>query len=175
LVHMELREDKEAEEDFRHSLSLDKNDSNMHNNYGWFLCQRDREKESIPQFMAAVKNPLYATPGMAYVNAGLCSKRGGNNRDAEEFMRKALLVQPGMPQALYGMADLNYVSGDYFTAKKYFRELTEKSDNITAEQLMLAINIERKVGDRNSEASYTLQLQKRFPDSREAQSLTRGE
>jgi type IV pilus assembly protein PilF len=175
LIHMELREDKEAEEDFRHSLSLDKNDSNMHNNYGWFLCQRDRVKESIPQFMAAVKNPLYTTPGMAYVNAGLCSKRGGNNRDAEEFMRKALLVQPGMPQALYGMADLNYVSGDYFTAKKYFRELTEKSDNITAEQLMLAINIERKVGDRNSEASYTLQLRKRFPDSREAQSLTRGE
>lgn len=175
LVHMSLREDNEAEEDFRHSLSLDNNDSDMHNNFGWFLCQRDRIKESIPQFMAAVKNPLYTTPGLAYLNAGLCSKKGGNNRDAEEFMQKALLVQPGMPQALYGLAELSFASGDYFMAKKYFRELLEKSDNLTAEQLLLAINIERKVGDHNSEASYTMQLRKRYPDSLETQSLMRGE
>ncbi len=175
LVHMSLREDKEAEEDFRHSLSLDNNDSDIHNNFGWFLCQRDRIKESIPQFMAAVKNPLYTTPGLAYLNAGLCSKKGGNNKDAEEFMQRALLVQPGMPQALHGLAELNFASGDYFAAKKYFRELMERSDGLTAEQLLLAVNIERKTGDRNSEASFMLQLRKRYPDSRETQSLTRGE
>jgi type IV pilus assembly protein PilF len=175
LVHMSLREDKEAEEDFRHSLSLDKNDSDMHNNFGWFLCQRGRVKESIPQFLSAVKNPLYTTPGLAYFNAGLCSKMGGNNRDAEEFMSKALLVQPGMPQALFGLAELNFVSGDFFTAKKYFKDLTDKNVNLTAEQLMLAINIERKVGDHNSEASFMMQLRKRYPESREAQSLPSGE
>lgn len=175
LIHMELREDKEAEEDFRRSLSLDKNDSNMHNNYGWFLCQRDREKESIPQFMAAVKNPLYTTPGMAYLNAGLCSQKGGNTKDAEDFLQKALLVQPGMPQALYASADLNFAIGDYFMAKKYLRELSEKSDDLSAEQLWLAIRIQRKTGDKNSEASYSTQLRKRYPDSRETQLLERGE
>lgn len=175
LVHMALREDKEAEDDFRYSLSLDNNDSDMHNNFGWFLCQRGREKESIPQFMSAVKNPLYTTPGLAYLNAGLCSKKAGNNKDAEEFLQKALLVQPGMPQALFGLTELSFVNSDYFMAKKYFRELLEKSDNLTAEQLWLAVRIERKVGDRNSEASYSMQLRKRFPDARETQSLTRGE
>lgn len=175
LVHMALREDKEAEDDFRHSLSLDSNDSDMHNNFGWFLCQRGREKESIPQFMSAVKNPLYTTPGLAYLNAGLCSKKAGNTKDAEEFLQKALLVQPGMPQALFGLTELSFVNSDYFMAKKYFRELSEKSDNLTAEQLWLAVRIERKVGDRNSEASYSMQLRKRFPDARETQSLTRGE
>ncbi|MEQ1526738.1 MAG: type IV pilus biogenesis/stability protein PilW [Gallionella sp.] len=175
LIHMELREDTEAEEDFRRSLSLDKNDSNMHNNYGWFLCQRGREAESIPQFMAAVKNPLYTTPGMAYLNAGLCSKKGGNTKDAEAFLQKALLVQPGMPQALYASADLNFAIGDYFMAKKYLKELSEKSDDLSAEQLWLAIQIQRKTGDRNSEESYSAQLRKRYPDSRENQSLMRGE
>lgn len=175
LVHMALREDKEAEDDFRHSLSIDNNDSDMHNNFGWFLCQRGREKESIPQFMSAVKNPLYTTPGLAYLNAGLCSKKAGNNKDAGEFLQKALLVQPGMPQALFGLTELSFANSDYFMAKKYFRELSEKTDNLTAEQLWLAVQIERKVGDRNSEASYSMQLRKRFPDARETQSLIRGE
>ncbi len=175
LVHMSLREDKEAEEDFQKSLRLDKTDSETHNNYGWFLCQRGREKESIPHFMAAVKNPLYETPGRAYLNAGVCSQKAGNIKDAEEFLQKALLVQPSMPQALLAMAELNFANGDYVSAKKYFARFSEKNDNLTAEQLWLAVRIERKVGDRNSESSYGMQLRKRFPDARETQSLIQGE
>ena len=175
LIHMELREDKEAEDDFRKSLRLDKLDSDTHHNYGWFLCQRGREKESIPQFLAAIKNPLYTTPGLAYLNAGLCSKKAGNNKDAEEFLQKALLVQPGMPQALLGLAELSFANADYAAAKQYFARFSEKNDNLTAEQFWLGVRIQRKVGDRNSEASYGMQLRKRFPDAKETQMLIRGE
>jgi type IV pilus assembly protein PilF len=175
LVHMALREDKDAEQDFKHSLDLDDTNSDAHNNYGWFLCQHDRAKEAIPQFMAALKNPLYTTPGLAYLNAGLCSRKAGNNRDAEDFLQKALQVQPGSTQALYALADLNYSNADYFSAKKYFAELSQKSDNLTAEQLWLGIRINRKIGDRNSEASYAMQLRNRFPDARETQMLIHGE
>jgi type IV pilus assembly protein PilF len=175
LVHMALREDKDAEQDFKHSLDLDDTNSDAHNNYGWFLCQHDRAKEAIPQFMAALKNPLYTTPCLAYLNAGLCSRKAGNNRDAEDFLQKALQVQPGSTQALYALADLNYSNADYFSAKKYFAELSQKSDNLTAEQLWLGIRINRKIGDRNSEASYAMQLRNRFPDARETQMLIHGE
>ena len=175
LINMALREYKEAEEDFQHSLRLDKNDSETHNNYGWFLCQRGKEKDSIPHFMAAIKNPLYTTPERAYLNAGLCSKKAGNHKDAEEFLQRALQVQPGMPQALLAMAELDFDHGDYTAAKKYFAKFSEKSDNLTAEQLWLAVRIERKVGDRNAEASYAMQLRKRFPDARETRLLTHGE
>lgn len=175
LVHMTLREYKEAEEDFLHSLRLDNTDSEAHNNYGWFLCQRDREKESIAHFMAALKNPLYTTPERAWLNAGLCSKKAGNNKDAEEFLLRALQLQPGSPQALMGMAELSFAHGDYVTAKKYFARFTQESDSITAEQLWMAVRIERKVGDRNAEASYGMQLRKRYPDARETQLLLQGE
>lgn len=175
LLHMALREDKEAEEDFKHSLQLDKADSETHNNYGWFLCQRGREPESIPQFMAALKNPLYGTPERAWLNAGVCSKKAGNLKDAEEFLQRALLLQPGLPQALLGMAELSFANGDYAAAKKYFAAYAEKADNLTAEQLWMAVRIERKTRDRNAEASYAVQLRKRFPDARETQLLMRGE
>jgi type IV pilus assembly protein PilF len=175
LIHMALREYKEAEDDFQQSLSLDKNDSETHNNYGWFLCERGKEKESIPHFMAALKNPLYGTPERAYLNAGLCYKKAGERKDAEEFLQRALQVQPDLPQALLAMAELSFGSGDYTAAKRYLVKFSERSDSLTAEQLWLAVRIERKVGDRNAEASYSAQLRKRYPDARETQLLMRGE
>lgn len=175
LIHMALREDKEAEKDFQHSLRLDRSDSETHNNYGWFLCQRGKEKESIAHFMAALKNPLYATPERAYLNAGLCSQKAGERKGAEEFLLRALQVQPGLPQALLGMAEVNFDNGDYAAAKKYFAGFSGKTDSLTAEQLWLAVRIERKIGDRNSEASYAMQLRKHFPDARETRLLTQGE
>ncbi len=174
LVHMALREDKEAEEDFKKSLRLDNTDSDTHNNYGWFLCQRDREKESIAQFMAAIKNPLYETPGLAYLNAGLCSRKAGDNKGAEDFLQKALQVQPDLTQPLFVLADLNFANADYFAAKKYFANFSQRTDNLTAEQLWLGVRINRKVGDRNSEASYGTKLRNRFPDARETQLLIQG-
>ena len=175
LVHMALREDREAEEDFKRSLRLDDTDSDTHNNYGWFLCQHGRAKEAIPQFMDAIKNPLYTTPGLAYLNAGLCSRKAGNNRDAEEFLQKALLVQPALTQPLFALAELKFANADYFLAKKYFSDFSQKTDNLTAEQLWMGVRINRKVGDRNSEASYATQLRNRFPDARETQLLLHGE
>jgi type IV pilus assembly protein PilF len=175
LIHMALHEDKDAEADFKRSLRLDDTDSDTHNNYGWFLCQRGRPSESIEHFMAAIKNPLYTTPGLAYLNAGLCSRKAGNNKDAEDFLQRALLLQPDLAPAIYALADLSFANADYFTAKKYFSTFSQKTDNLTAEQLWLGVRINRKAGDRNSEASYAVQLRNRYPDSREAQSLMNGE
>ena len=177
LVNMALHEDQQAEEDFHHSLKLDNSDSGTHNNYGWFLCQRGKERDSIKHFMAALKNPLYATPEKSYVNAGVCSKKGGNARDAEEFLQKALILRPNMPEALLGLADMSFTNGDYAGAKSYFMRFAQVSDpsSLTAENLWLAVRIERKLGDRNSEESYALQLRKRFSDSRETQLLLHGQ
>jgi type IV pilus assembly protein PilF len=170
LVHMALREDKEAEDDFQHSLHLDSVNSEAHNNYGWFMCQRGRERESVKQFLAALKNPLYVTPEKAYLNAGVCSRKAGEMKDAEEFLKKALLLQPDMPEAQLGMAELDFDNGDYVAAKSSFTRFAQGDyANLTAENLWLAVRIERKLGDRNAEDSYALQLRKRFPDARETQ------
>jgi type IV pilus assembly protein PilF len=40
---------------------------------------------------------------------------------------------------------------------------------------LLGVRVERRLGDRNSEASYAMQLRKNFPDSKEARALATGE
>jgi len=175
LVRMALREDDKAEADFLHSMQLDGTNSEAHTNFGWFLCQRGRTKESLVQFQEALKNPLYATPETAYANLGVCAKKAGLMKDAEVYFQRALILHPGMPEALYGLADWNFISGDYANAKSFFLRFSQVSGELSSEQLWLAVRIERKMRDRNSEASYALQLRKRFPDSREAQLLSQGE
>lgn len=170
LVHMQLLEDKEADADFLHSLRLDGSNSETHNNYGWFLCQRGREHESVKHFMAAVKNPLYTTPERAYLNAGVCSEKAGELQDAQRYLQKALILQPNMPEALVGLADVSFAKGDYAGAKSYFIRFEKWNGSpLTAANLWLAVRIERKLGNDNAEASYALQLRKNFPDSRETQ------
>jgi type IV pilus assembly protein PilF len=175
MIRMALGEDDKAKADFMRGLKLDPGSSETHNNYGWFLCQRGRAQDSLQQFQEALKNPLYATPEIAYANAGICARKAGDFQMAESYLNRALILRPGMPEALFGFADLKFASAEYANAKKYFHRFQQSTQDMTAEQLLLAVRIERKMQDRNSEASYALQLMKRFPDSREAQLVQRGE
>ncbi len=175
LVYAQLKEDRRAEESFQRALAINPGDSDARHNYGEFLCQRKQEREAIRQFVLAVRNPLYPTPERSYVNAGVCARRVGDTAGATEFFQHALKVRPNQPQALYQMADLSYARGDYGEAKSYLGRLTQVVPAANAETLWLGVRVERRLGDRISEASYALQLRNRFPDSREARALLAGQ
>lgn len=175
LVYMELREDVLAQQNFERALKIAPSDSDIHNNYGWFLCQRKRDQtdRAVQHFMEALKNPLYTTPEKSYTNAGLCSQSSGDSKRAEEFFKKALLIRPSYSQALLGLAEIYFKNGDLAAARANISRYMQVATP-TAESLWLGIRIERKVGDHNVEASYTLQLKKRFPNSKEALALRDG-
>jgi type IV pilus assembly protein PilF len=173
LIYAELKEDRLAQEYFQRALRIDPMDPDANNNYGRFLCDRKQEREAIKYFMTALRNPLYQTPERSYVNAGVCLRRQGDLASAEDFFRKALQARPNNPQALYQLADMSYQRGNYNDAKNYLVRL-EKLASPSAEVLWLALRTERKLGDRNAEASYGQQLRRQFPDSKEARALVAG-
>lgn len=173
LIHAELKEDRLAEQQFERALRLNPVDSDANNNYGSFLCQRSREEEGIRHFLAALRNPLYQTPARSYINAGLCSRRRGDLAGAEDYFEKALKARPNQPQALYQLADIFYARGEYAPARQYVLRLNQMAPN--PEALWLGLRVERKLGDRNAEASYAAQLKRSFPGSREARALEAGQ
>ena len=174
LVYMELRDDKAAEGSFQRALRASPLDSDTNNNYGWFLCQRKREQESIKYFLAALRNPLYSTPDKSWVNAGVCARQMGDLINAEDYFQKALRIRPTQAQALYQMAELAYRRKDYHEAKGYLKRV-QSEDAQSVEMLWLALRVERGLGDRNAEASLGFQLRRNFPDSREARALMAGQ
>jgi type IV pilus assembly protein PilF len=174
LIYAALKEDRLADQNFQRALALDPGDSDAHNNYGWYLCERGQGEQAMKHFQTAVRNPLYPSPERSYVNAGLCSRRSGNAAAAEQYFQTALKTRPSQPQALFQLADIAYARGDLATAKAYLGRLAQ-SGVTTAEVLWLGTRVERKLGDRNSEASYARQLRNRFPNSIEARALNAGQ
>ena len=174
LVYMQLRENDEAERNFRRALEIDPLDSDTNNNYGWFLCQSKREDESIKYFLTALKNPLYATPEKSYVNAGICMRQKGDEQAAVEYFGKALQLRPDEPQALSNMADISYKRHQYSEANAYLVRYMRVAAP-TAETLWLGVRTERKLGNRDAEASYALQLRKKYPGSDEVRALENGQ
>jgi len=173
MLYMDFAEDKLSEENFRRAIELDRNDSNAHNNYGWFLCTRGRYDEGLAQFSAAIRNPLYTQPELAMTNAGLCAEKKGDIALAEANLGKALKLQPDSPNSVLKLAGLYFRQGRLAEAQRLLGRHDELAPP-SAESLWLGVRLERKLGDRAQEAAYALQLRKRFPDSNETQQLLTG-
>lgn len=173
LIHMYLRENAAAEDSFRRAISLAQSDPEVNNNYGWFLCQTGRERESLAFFLTAIKNPLYPTPEKSYQNAGICAAKLGDLDAAEDYFQKALRLGPRGTKALVSLAEINYRRGRYDESRRQLGDL-HRTGEITSESLWLALRTERRLGDRGAETGYAVQLRRRFPDSKEAQELKRG-
>jgi type IV pilus assembly protein PilF len=174
LVYMELRENQLAEASFERALSLSPGDPDINHNYGWFLCNTSREKESIKLFVQAIRNPLYATPYRSYSAAGVCSLRGGNPKDAEEFFQRALKLEPDDAPSLIKLGEIRYRQGQIPEARRLVSRYN-KLMTPTAESLWLALRVERKLGERVAEQSLANQLRRRYPASAEYQALQRGQ
>jgi type IV pilus assembly protein PilF len=174
MVYMELRENTQAQDSFERALRIAPNDPDINHNYGWFLCQSGREKESVRYFMQAVKNPLYAVPWRSYSAAGVCSLRSNNTREAEDYFQRALKLDPDEPSSLLKLGEIRYRQGSNEEARKLVAR-HNKLVSPTPESLWLALRIERRLGQRVAEQSYANQLRRRFPGSPEYQSLQRGQ
>lgn len=173
LVYLQLKETDRADAEFQRAVQLAPSDGDIRNNYGWFLCQTKREKQALEQFELAVRNPLYRTPELALVNAGACSSRIGDAKDAEAYYSRVLKSQPNNVAAYLGLADLAYKSGRYEIARGHLRNAMQ-TPIATAPALLLGVCIERKLGNRQAELSYMQQLNNHYPDASETRQLRTG-
>ncbi len=170
LVYMELREDAPARESFERALTLSANNPDVQNNYGWFLCTRNDPNRGLDLMQKAISNPLYSTPEKAFLSRGLCLKRMGRTAEAEDSLRRAVLIRPDMIGALYNLAIIAYDRGAMKDAENYMTRYMRLTTP-TLEGLVYAVKIARATGDSASEQSYLQQMRRRFPDTPELAEL----
>jgi type IV pilus assembly protein PilF len=174
LVYMDLNDRARAEESFQRALRLAPGDSDINNNYGWYLCQTGRPAQAIDHFLRALRNPLYATPSRPLHNAGICSLRMGDLKAAEDYFLRAFQVEPANPVAMFNLAEINLKRGDLQRARFYAQRLSTNFEP-SAEIFWLSIRVERKLGNADGEQSLAAQLRRLFPGSREASLLASGQ
>ncbi len=171
LVFMELREDGPAREAFNHALAISPNNAEVLNNFGWFLCLRNDTGRGMEMMLRASTDTLYPTPEKAFLSAGLCMRRAGNNERAEDYLRRAVLIRPDLIGAVFNLAVITFERGAYKDSEIYLLRYMRLTPAPNLEALLLGVKLARANQDSGAEQSYLQQLRRRFPDAPQAQEL----
>lgn len=175
LVHSALKEYAKAEDDFQRALNIAPDDPEVNNNYGWYLCESGKERQSIAYFLNALKSPLYETPDRAYTNAGTCAAKAGDIEGAQNYLLKAVqMSRDGALPARLELAKLFYRRGIFEESRIYLVDALKMMESPTPDALWLGIRIERRLGNRAAESGYAAQLRGRYPTSPEYQEFLKG-
>ncbi len=169
LLMLDLEQYEKAEKHFADAVRFDRNNSSAAHDFGMFLCQIDRERESVEYFEIAASNPLFERAELSNMRAGECLARL-NDPKAEEYLQRALAVNPQLRPALYRLSTIKHQRRDHFSARAYI----ERYMAITKPQpaaLFLAYQIESSLNASEVAEKYRRQILEEFPGSKQAKAL----
>jgi type IV pilus assembly protein PilF len=141
----------------------------MLNNYGAWLCGNGRARESLAWFDSALQDPSYGSRSSALANAGACAGMAGEYGRVERDLRAALALDPDNAVALFAMAEHAFRNARYMDARA-FSERRLAAAPASPQVLLLASQIETRLGDKAAAARYVQRLDREFPQARTAQS-----
>lgn len=173
LIYMRLNELSLAQESFLKALAVRPRDPNILHNLGWLKCQQARYPEAMADFSLALANPGYGERAKTYMTQGLCQIRAGQRREAEQSLLKAYEFDAANPVTGYNLANLLFQNAEFARAQFYIRRLNN-SEWANAESLWLGIKVENKMSDRVALLQLATQLERRFPQSKEAAAYRSG-
>ncbi len=153
-----------AGDHYRRAVELAPHQGGMHNNYGTWLCANGRADESLEWFERALADRNYRTPAAATANAGACADKAGQSDRAMVYLEAALKMDPQNPVALAAMAKHEFRAGRAFHARAFSQRRLAAAP-ADASSLLLASQIEQKLGDMDAAAGYVQLLRAEFPDT----------
>jgi len=173
LIYMRLDDPTSAEDSFRRAIALNPREPNVLHNYGWLLCQQNRYADAQQQFSAALGISTYADRAKTLMTQGICQLKAGQRAEAERSLTQAYEIDAANPVIGYNLASILAQREEWSRAQFYIRRVNN-SPAANAETLWLGIKIERQLNNREAIAQLAGQLQRRFPQSREAIAYERG-
>jgi type IV pilus assembly protein PilF len=157
---------KDAEKEHKKAISFSTMKGAVYNNYGAFLCRRDRLKEADHAFLQALQDKQYAHTAEIYENAGLCAVKADNLSKAKEYFQTSIVRDPRRSTVLIELADLNLKTGQLQEARGCLERYRAMSEP-TARSLWVGIQIARMLKEDNRVAGQALLLKNLFENSPE--------
>jgi type IV pilus assembly protein PilF len=172
VLYDRLGKTSEARVHYARAAELAPKSGPANNNYGQFLCATGQYAEAQKYFARAMEDPFYKAPDVVYTNAGTCLLEHGVGQldQAENDFRKALEANPDNASALFHLAKVLYTKNDFFHALAFIQRY-EALGQPSPESLLLARNIEVKMGHTEAARDYSQRLHEQFPDSEQTHSL----
>jgi type IV pilus assembly protein PilF len=93
--------------------------------------------------------------------------------ESKESFERALVLIPNNSRILRELSIINYELGEYEAAWRNFQRFRAVQAQLSAEMLLLGIQLATELGEREAKQDYVLALKNLYPDSREYESYRR--
>jgi len=171
--YQKVGEDQKADESYQEALSQFPDNANTRNNYGAFLCDKQRYKAADKQFLIAINTEANTALANSYENAGLCALRDENWHNAIGHFRKVLGYEKNRARSILGLATSHLKLNQLEAASRFLRSYRQVFAQ-TAPSLWLAIQIEQKLGNTFLAQKLGQILQSNYPSSAETKLYNSG-
>ncbi len=116
--YQQVNEFELAQEYYQSAIGYSRNDPDVLNSYGVFLCEQGSYDEAKTYFLRAVDDKKYISTAETYENLALCSIQSGNKVEAITYLNNALSHQPTRASSLLTLAELYVDSENWDLAEK---------------------------------------------------------
>ena len=157
-----------AEKYYRKAISESGDSSRIYNNYAGFLYEQKRYPEAHDFFTKAASDNMYPERSRVFENLGLTALKMAQPDKAKHYFEKALRLNPNQATSLLEIAMLEFESQQYVPARDHFEKFNKRGET-SASSLLLGIRLAVVFEDRDTAASYGLQLRRLYPGSPEYQ------
>jgi type IV pilus assembly protein PilF len=161
-----------AGKSYQKAYEADPANGDVNNNYGVYLCKSGEVSKAMGHFLKALDDPFYVSPSVALTNAGACKVGDGDLAEADNYLRRALRIEPDFPDALLAMANLKFQELNYLSARAFMQRY-EAAASHDAESLLLAYKIETASRDSKNANRYKIMLESHFPESEQTKEVRR--
>ncbi|WP_297480424.1 type IV pilus biogenesis/stability protein PilW [uncultured Photobacterium sp.] len=172
--YQKVDEKESAEKMYKQALRDSPRNGDVLNNYGAFLCSEGRYDEAIDTFVKAINQPYYYLISASYENAGLCSRKQGDDLQAIDYFEKALSHDPYRPKSMLQLAQLELEANNYKDARVRLLKFNKRY-GYTANSLLLLIQLENQNGRLTLVNKYANLLKEQFPNSQQYQNYLANE
>ena len=169
IVEERLNEPVKAAHYFHVGLANHPHDGSLQNNYGAFLCSQGKVRRALRHFKAALSSPLYPTPQLANLNAGVCLLKTSDKKAAVHYFHRAQALAPELAGPYYYLAKVRFEAHEFGKAQADVRQYLRLARS--PEGLFLGVQIGRATGDTKFVRYCATRLMNGFEDTSQARTV----
>lgn len=114
-----------ALDEFRRAIELDPSFADAHFHQGIALAEQQRWSEALASYRRALAIPTLRDPELVHQSLGLALYHLKRHREAEEALRLALSLDPGLGMAYYNLGLVFVAQGRQEEARRVFQRAQE--------------------------------------------------